>query len=271
MITVETFTRLWNESVAGHPVRRMSVANKTRKRAIRAFVADCDDDWEDDEGITSVAGECGDGVDNDGDGRIDDPTGVGGGHRHDYEDWACYIFDAESPDPFCADGIDNDGDGLTDYWQDFGCHEPWDITEGPEPQCIDGIDNDNDGYVDDEDAGCYWTGATFSTNYEERRNAERRIEEKERVEEENLRDLSYDELTDRLLRLEQTVPEYLTKREAEPPIAADLATAKTAWEDAESSQDRARSKWTSAQEAVRIARSIRDERKGTPHVVGDPA
>jgi len=62
--------------------------------------------------------------------------------------------------------------------------------------------------------------------FDERRDATRKIEEKERIEQENLRDLSYDKLTDKLLRLEQTVPEYPAKRASEPPIVADSGTAK---------------------------------------------
>jgi len=94
---------------------------------------------------------------------------------------------------------------------------------------------------------------------DERAEAERKIEEKERIEEENLRDLSYDELADKVLRLEQTVPNYLAKRASEPPIAADLGTARTAWKKAEEAQEEAQADWDAAQEAVNVARNIRDE------------
>lgn len=94
---------------------------------------------------------------------------------------------------------------------------------------------------------------------DQRREAERQIEEKERIEEENLRDLSYDELADKLLRLEQTVPDYLGKRASEPLIAADLGTARKAWEEAEEAQGQTQAEWESAQEAVNVARHIRDE------------
>ncbi len=67
---------------------------------------------------------CGDGIDNDGDGQIDE---------------GCVEI--------CGDGIDNDGDGQIDE----GCVEI----------CGDGIDNDGDGQIDEGcvDAGCtpgYW-------------------------------------------------------------------------------------------------------------------
>ncbi len=96
--------------------------------------------------------------------------------------------------------------------------------------------------------------------FEKRRDATRKIEEKERVEQENLRDLSYDDLTDKLLRLEQTVPKYLVDRASEPPMVPDLSAAKTAWKEAEAFQQLAQSEWESAQEAVNTVRGIRDER-----------
>ena len=94
---------------------------------------------------------------------------------------------------------------------------------------------------------------------DERAEAERKIEEKERIEEENLRDLSYDELADKVLRLEQTVPNYLAERASEPLITADLDTARTAWEEAEEAQEQAQADWDAAQDAVNVARNIRDE------------
>jgi hypothetical protein len=80
--------------------------------------------------------QCSDGIDNDGDGRVD------------AEDPGCYSVtdDDESPDPQCSDGIDNDGDGLVDT-ADPSCNgyanSPLESTG-----CSDGIDNDGDGLVD---------------------------------------------------------------------------------------------------------------------------
>src|SRR6187401_1563604 len=54
--------------------------------------------------------ECSDGVDNDGDGRVDyDPGGAA-------DDFGCSSANdnSESPNPECADGIDNDLDGKID-------------------------------------------------------------------------------------------------------------------------------------------------------------
>jgi hypothetical protein len=68
---------------------------------------------------------CDDGLDNDGDGRIDyasDPGCVGFGDT------------SEVDPPACGDGLDNDGDTLVDYPLDRGCSSSEDTSEvGPEP------------------------------------------------------------------------------------------------------------------------------------------
>ena len=83
--------------------------------------------------------ECSDGVDNDGDGFIDDPA-----------DPDCRTSGQVFELPACSDGFDNDGDGLIDYPSDPGClHASYDFES---PQCSDRIDNDGDGFID-------WDGA----------------------------------------------------------------------------------------------------------------
>jgi hypothetical protein len=121
--------------------------------------------------------QCSDGVDNDGDGKIDwQPL-------PDTGDPGCStpLDDDESDDPTpppppppapqCSDGIDNDGDGLIDFGgtnSDGGCTSAEDNDEtdpphnpgggGTTPQCSDGIDNDSDGLKDfggtNSDPGC---------------------------------------------------------------------------------------------------------------------
>ena len=85
--------------------------------------------------------DCGDGVDNDGDGFIDcldsDCNGVSG----------CE-FGSEAT---CNDGIDNDGDGLTDC-ADSDCSTAPNCIEAI---CDDGVDNDGDGLADCEDPDCF--------------------------------------------------------------------------------------------------------------------
>lgn len=127
----------------------------------------------------ATAAECGDGLDNDGDGRIDRFDG----------DCRSALDDSEAPE--CSDGIDNDGNGLTDFGdptcafsssceglfrcparRPYGCDDGWDSdgdgfvdladpecqgkpwTRSELPACGDGIDNDGDGFVDRFDDEC---------------------------------------------------------------------------------------------------------------------
>lgn len=62
--------------------------------------------------VVPVLSACADGLDNDGDGRIDFPADPGCTSADDND---------ESDPPQCSDGFDNDGDGLTDYPNDPGC------------------------------------------------------------------------------------------------------------------------------------------------------
>ncbi|MGI6680741.1 MAG: hypothetical protein ACOX3T_04580 [Bdellovibrionota bacterium] len=99
--------------------------------------------------------QCDDGIDNDGDGKIDckDPQclkGVGGTCDRNY--------DSEAPQ--CSNLKDDDGDGLVDD-DDPACMDEngdYDLnldSEADDPACSDGIDNDGDKLKDDEDPGCY--------------------------------------------------------------------------------------------------------------------
>ncbi len=63
--------------------------------------------------------------------------------------------------------------------------------------------------------------------FEERQEASRHVAEMRQVEKENLRDLSYDELAGRILRLQQTVPAYLCDRVSEPPMLDNSQSTKT--------------------------------------------
>ena len=63
--------------------------------------------------------------------------------------------------------------------------------------------------------------------FEERQEASRHVAEMRRGEKENLRDLSYDELAGRILKLQQTVPAYLCERVSEPPMLDNSQSTKT--------------------------------------------
>ena len=62
--------------------------------------------------------------------------------------------------------------------------------------------------------------------YDERQEALRVVENKVQVEEDNLRDITYESLEQRLHSLQQSVPNYLVKRVKEPTICPDFDTAK---------------------------------------------
>ena len=94
-----------------------------------------------------VVYQCGDGIDNDGDGVADWPD--------DPQCLAAYDYNELSQ---CSDGIDNDGSGEADYPADVdGCSSPEDDIEQdvPTTPCSDHYDNDLDGYADwPADKGC---------------------------------------------------------------------------------------------------------------------
>ena len=102
--------------------------------------------------------DCQDGIDNDGDGRIDFVPPAGGTadpdcvSATDNSEWA-------DVQPECADGLDNDFDGLVDFTPpagettDPGCTSATDNQEiegepDPTPACANGLDDDFDGLVD---------------------------------------------------------------------------------------------------------------------------
>lgn len=101
-----------------------------------------------------LAGECSDGVDNDGNGLVDYPADPGCESELDPRE------EPSATAPACADGIDNDGDGRIDFdhnhdgvrgaTDDPGCTSAADQNEYNVvlPQCSDGVDNDADGLTD---------------------------------------------------------------------------------------------------------------------------
>ncbi|GEM_PF-4041308 len=96
--------------------------------------------------------QCNDGIDNDGDGKIDFPADPDCLFATDTNEASGAV-----PKPQCSDGIDNDGDGLIDFPADPECISPNAPSESitPAPQCSDGIDNDGDGLIDfPADPGC---------------------------------------------------------------------------------------------------------------------
>ncbi len=79
--------------------------------------------------------ECGDGIDNDGDGKIDFNADSGCENWMDNDEFD--LLCTETP-PQCGDGIDNDGDGLVDYGSDLDCRFWFDRTEEGLTECTEG-------------------------------------------------------------------------------------------------------------------------------------
>jgi len=91
----------------------------------------------------TIEDECQNGIDDDGDGRVDFPSDTGCESAADFLETSALLP--------CDDGIDNDGDGLTDYPNDPACQTGTSAKENP--QCDDGIHNDGDGKADWDGAG----------------------------------------------------------------------------------------------------------------------
>ncbi|MBA2346716.1 MAG: hypothetical protein H0V81_00335 [Solirubrobacterales bacterium] len=101
--------------------------------------------------------QCSDGVDNDGDGKIDFPNDPGCSSASDNSE----ADSGSGAIAQCSDGKDNDGDGKIDFPNDPGCSSASDNSEvdtantGSTAQCSDGKDNDGDGKIDfPNDPGC---------------------------------------------------------------------------------------------------------------------
>ena len=75
--------------------------------------------------------------------------------------------------------------------------------------------------------------------HEKRQEALRVVRETKQIEEENLRDLTYEELEQKLVRMEQSVPAYLEKRAKEPKLGPDLTSTKEERQKARDALDRA--------------------------------
>lgn len=97
----------------------------------------------------SIDAACRDGLDNDGDGKVD-----GGDAGCDAPDDRSEL-DAEVGSSLCGNGLDDDADGATDQ-DDAGCQQaPAGPVGGVVDGCRDGIDEDGDGLTDyPDDPGC---------------------------------------------------------------------------------------------------------------------
>lgn len=113
------------------------------------------------------------------------------------------------------------------------------------------------------DNACYDAGVAGPDEarraYEERGEALRQVKNREQIEKDNLRDLTYEQLDRKVFSLKQSVPDYLAKRVRKPAISPDLDSAKRERSSAETGQQSANGNWETARKALDAARGVRDE------------
>ena len=92
--------------------------------------------------------------------------------------------------------------------------------------------------------------------YEARNEALRVVDAKTQIEKENLRDLTYEKLTEMLVGLAQTVPAYVGNRAKHPTVCPDLVSAEREWKSSESTQRQVAHVWKSAHQTLDVTRGV---------------
>ena len=116
--------------------------------------------------------DCRDGVDNDGDGKIDFPNDPGCTDPMDDDETDTCAMGPGPGCPECGDGIDNDGDGLTDYPSDPSCKsasgssEACMTSEGVTALTMPTTMGDNTGAVDDYMTSCAFGSGGADLTYQ---------------------------------------------------------------------------------------------------------
>jgi DNA repair exonuclease SbcCD ATPase subunit len=98
--------------------------------------------------------------------------------------------------------------------------------------------------------------------FEVRKAALKQIKDLEQIENDNLRDLSYEELAQRILELQGSVPTYLTIRTSAPPIIDTFDLAKTELEKLEKNRASIQDTWETSKSAYDQAKEVHENRKG---------
>ena len=95
-------------------------------------------------------------------------------------------------------------------------------------------------------------------SYDARREAQKSLARQKDIENENLRDLTYEELERKVLGLEKSVPAYPAARIREPELPATLEAAKKKLRRAEIDLEKADKAWEEARRKLAAARKVRD-------------
>ena len=98
--------------------------------------------------------------------------------------------------------------------------------------------------------------------FEERQRASKQIAGLEQVEKADLRDLSYDELVQRVLELQTSVPAYLLGRVSDPPIHDNLDLAKDEFAKVEKIQHSIGKDWETSKSAYEQTEEVHENRRG---------
>ncbi len=99
-------------------------------------------------------------------------------------------------------------------------------------------------------------------NIQARNEAESQVQEVRKVEEENLRDLTFDELLGRSEGLREVTATYIEDRIENPPMAEDLDSARKAQQEAENALKEAEQYYENADNVCREAENARNDVKG---------
>lgn len=103
--------------------------------------------------------------------------------------------------------------------------------------------------------------AAARTAFEERRDAQRILDDQHRSEKDVLRGLSYDELRGKVEALDSTIPGYLQTRQPEPPICQDVSQAEQCSAEAEDARRAAEDEYAEAVQKLEEARSAHTKLK----------
>ncbi len=95
-------------------------------------------------------------------------------------------------------------------------------------------------------------------SYDARREAQKSIARQKDIENENLRDLTYEELERKLIGLGKSVPAYPAARIREPELPATLEAAKKKLRSAEGDLEKTNNVWEEARTELDAARRVRD-------------
>jgi uncharacterized protein YhaN len=97
--------------------------------------------------------------------------------------------------------------------------------------------------------------------FEERRTASAQIANLEQVEKENLRDLSYEDLGQRIVGLQQRITAYLPNRMTDPPICGNLDLAEVEFAKIDKVRVSSENAWETTKSVLDHAKEIFDDRK----------